>query len=134
MRAAGFDPGERRIGMAISVGEASFPLEVIQRVEGWLDRVRQLLEEYGVDVLVVGVPLSLDGGDTESTRMARRFIAELSRIVDLPVVEVDERFSSRSVERALTEAGVSMRDQRGRVDDLAAADILQRYLDGLGNA
>jgi putative Holliday junction resolvase len=120
--------------MAISVGEASFPLEVIQRVEGWLDRVRQLLEEYGVDVLVVGVPLSLDGGETESTRMARRFIAELSRIVDLPVVEVDERFSSRSVERALTEAGVSMRDQRGRVDDLAAADILQRYLDGLGNA
>jgi putative Holliday junction resolvase len=134
MRVAGFDPGERRIGIAISVGEASFPLEVVERRNGWLGRVRQLLDEYGVDRLVVGVPLSLDGGETESTRMARRFISELKGVVDLPIEEVDERFSSRSVERALTEAGVSTRDQRGRVDDLAAADILQRYLDGLGNA
>jgi putative Holliday junction resolvase len=61
--------------------------------------------------------------------MARRFIVELKSVADLPVVEVDERFSSRSAERALTELGVSSRDQRGRIDDLAAADILQRYLD-----
>jgi putative Holliday junction resolvase len=134
MRVAGFDPGERRIGIAISVGEASFPLEVVERVDGWPGRVRHLLDDYEVDLLVVGVPLSLDGGETESTRMARRFIDELKRIFDLPIEEVDERFSSRGVERALTQAGVSTRDQRGRVDDLAAADILQRYLDRLGNA
>lgn len=134
MRLAGFDPGERRVGIAISVGNASFPLEVVERIDGWLDRVRQLIDEYGVEKLVVGVPLSLDGGETESTRMAHRFIDELKGVFALPVEEVDERFSSRGVERALSAAGVSMRSQRGRVDDLAAADILQRYLDRLENA
>ncbi|WP_298208661.1 Holliday junction resolvase RuvX [Ferrimicrobium sp.] len=134
MRVAGFDPGLRRIGVALSVDGAGFPLAVVPRTSGWQDRVRGIVDDYRVEMAVVGVPLSLDGGETESTQMARRFIVELQPLIGLPIVEVDERFSSRGVERALTEAGVSTRDQRGRVDDLAAADILQRYLDGLHRA
>ncbi|WP_298346424.1 Holliday junction resolvase RuvX [Ferrimicrobium sp.] len=134
MRVAGFDPGLRRIGVALSVDGAGFPLAVISRVAGWQDHIRNIVAEYNVEMAVVGVPLSLAGAETESTRMARRFIEELQPLFGTPIVEVDERFSSRGVERALGEAGVSTRDQRGRVDDLAAADILQRYLDGLRDA
>jgi putative Holliday junction resolvase len=129
MRVLGCDPGERRIGLAISVGTSALPLSVIERSDGWVEAIRAAVDHYGVELMVVGVPLALSGSMTASTTMARNFIAEVTAAIKVPVVEMDERFSSRAAERSLSAAGVSMRRQRGRIDDLAAADILQRYLD-----
>ena len=129
MRLIGLDPGLRRIGVALSVGSVALPLAVVERSNGWIERIRGIVAEYSVDLIAVGVPLALGGSTTESTLMARQFIDELTAGIALPVVEVDERFSSLAAERALSASGVSTRKQRGKVDDLAAADILQRYLD-----
>ncbi|MCI2975981.1 MAG: Holliday junction resolvase RuvX [Ferrimicrobium sp.] len=129
MRVLGCDPGERRIGLAISVGTSALPLSVIERSDGWVEAIRAAVDHYGVELMVVGVPFALSGSMTASTTMARTFIAEVTAAIKVPVVEMDERFSSRAAERSLSAAGVSMRRQRGRIDDLAAADILQRYLD-----
>jgi putative Holliday junction resolvase len=129
MRVLGCDPGERRIGLAISVGSTALPLSVIERKEGWIEAIRAVVDHYGVELMVVGVPVALSGSTTASTTMAHRFIAEVAAAIKVPVIEEDERFSSRGAERALSAAGVSMRRQRGKIDDLAAADILQRYLD-----
>lgn len=129
-RIIGVDYGARRIGLAISdgLGITARPLEVVDPVR-FRDRVIGLIEEYGVAKAVIGLPNPLGGGESSSTVGARAMAVELEEL-GLEVVFVDERFTSRMAESALLESGMKRRDRRATVDKVAAAIILQTYLDG----
>ncbi len=131
-RILGVDPGERRVGLAISdpLGITAQGLSTFdQRRDGDLiARVRELVEEYGVVRIVVGHPLSLAGRETEATRQAEGLAGRLRAALGIPVELWDERLSSAEANRTLRGA----RAPKGTADRLAAVLILQGYLDAHG--
>lgn len=132
-RVLAIDPGERRLGLALSdPGRTiALPFEVRTR-RGWnadLEYLRGVIAGHDVDTIVVGRPLTTRGTEGPQAREAGRFAARLRDAVVVPVHEVDERFSTAAAERALREAGRSPAERRKRRDAVAAALILQPFLD-----
>ena len=134
MRVLGIDVGAKRFGVALSdeLGLTAQPLETIAAREvDPLERVAELVALHGVEVVVVGLPLSLGGGDRgASSRRARAFGERIAARCRVDVIYRDERFTTAEAERVLVGGGVRRRARRGVVDKLAAALILQGYLDG----
>lgn len=134
MRVMGLDVGTRRIGVALSdeLGITAGPHSVIPA--GPADPVKaiaRLIEQNDVEVVVVGLPLSMDGGDRgSSSRKARALGDRLGQEVDAEIIFVDERFTTAQAQRVLIEADVRRKDRKAVVDKIAAALILQGYLDG----
>ncbi|MCP5279098.1 MAG: Holliday junction resolvase RuvX [Thiobacillus sp.] len=128
-----FDFGLRRIGLAVGDWESrlAHPLEVIDAEdnETRFGRIAALIAEWRPSDLVVGLPLSMDGGEHELTRRARRFANQLHGRFGLPVILVDERLTSFDADLRLREAGVKGRARKGLDDTLAAQQILQDLLD-----
>lgn len=132
-RIIGIDVGTKRVGLARSdllrtsanpSGTYS-PEEVFSEIEKYQD-------EYPVLAFVVGWPLSTSGEETESTEMVKSFIKKLNKhFPDIPVYKVDERYSSKQAVQTMIEAGVprSKRREKGRVDQTAAALILQQFME-----
>jgi putative holliday junction resolvase len=129
----GVDYGTRRVGLAISdgIGLTARPLEVVERSR-LLDRIRQIAQEYELGTIVIGLPTSLSGNEGKSARAAREMGAELGWALGLEVVYVDERFTSKMAEGALLESGMKRQVRKETVDKVAAAIILQTYLDRAG--
>jgi len=126
------DIGTRRIGVAVSdeAGLIAQPLTVIIR-EGTVKDVAaivRMVREQGVQQVVVGRPVALRGEETESTRKVLDFVDRLRDSVEVPVVMVDERLSTVEASRRMLEADVRRGERRQRVDAVAAALILERYL------
>lgn len=133
MRALGIDLGERRIGVALSSGTVASPLETLQRSANHAidhQRLLAIAEEWEIDVFVVGLPLSLDGSEGPAAISVRSEIAELAAATSIPVVPYDERFTTVTATRLLQEGSVPGRSQRQMVDQVAAAVMLQAWLDG----
>jgi putative Holliday junction resolvase len=134
MRTLALDYGERRIGVAVTdpTGVLAQPLETITRrdaePDAHLKRIDELASEYEVGLIVVGLPLHMDGRAGPEADRARAFGAEVRERTGIPVEFVDERWSSAEAERVLSAAGVRARKRRGRVDPLAAALILETHL------
>jgi putative Holliday junction resolvase len=128
-RVIAFDPGSKRIGVAISdpLRIVASPLTVIDAHDPWQE-IEALLEEYGPTVIVVGLPVSLSGDEGPAAVRARAFGEELERRTGRPIEWVDERFTTKTAEEALIEGGVRRRERRLSVDKVAAAVILQHYL------
>jgi putative Holliday junction resolvase len=140
-RLLGVDVGARRIGVAVSEGRVAVPLTIVEHEsrERDLERVAAIARERGVAVVVVGLPVLESGDEGEQARRTRRFGDALARRIDVPVVYQDERFSSVRAEDALAEATTvrgraSRRSGKRRIDDVAAAVILQAYIDAGGAA
>jgi putative pre-16S rRNA nuclease len=134
-RIMGIDPGERRIGVALSdpLGIIAQPHSVLDRSYGdLLERLRDLAEEHDVTQIVVGLPVSLSGSESGSTAAARRLADSIETAIGLPVVLHDERFTSVEAERALLAGDVSRAGRRAKRDMVAAAVMLQSYLDTTG--
>jgi putative Holliday junction resolvase len=136
VRFLGIDFGERRIGLALSdpSGTIAQPLDAIVRRRGKRAPVQALLERIeanDVREIVVGLPLSLTGDDTEWTREVREFAAKLATRSGRPVHLVDERLTSVAAERAVRSLGLRRRERerKDRVDTAAAMLILQSHLD-----
>ncbi len=132
MRALGIDLGERRIGVALSSGTVASPLETVQRSGNHAvdhQRLLALAAEWEIDILVVGLPLSLDGTEGPAARSVRSEIAELAATTSIPVVPYDERLTTVTATRLLQEGSVPGRSQRQMVDQVAAAVMLQAWLD-----
>ncbi len=135
-RFLGLDPGERRIGVALSdlTGTIASPVRYIDtRTEQVLESVRDLCAEHDVGAIVVGLPVSLDGSEGPSAERARKFGAEVGEITGLPVFHQDERFTSHTAETALISGGVSRRSRKEKRDQVAAAVMLQSFLDRRSN-
>lgn len=131
MAILGLDVGEKRIGVALADGLLAIPLTVIDRAgeEADLERVLTLAEEHEVKRIVVGLPRSLDGSIGRQAERVLSFSSALSESTDVPVDTWDERLSTVSAERLLLDAGVKREKRRARRDAMAAAIILQSYLD-----
>ena len=133
MRVLGVDPGSRRIGLALSDEERiiASPLETVQvsSRERAAREIAAKVQEHAVTQIVVGHPLRLDGSEGEAAKLARWFAERLHALTQVPVAMWDERLSSVAAQRALRSAGVKAKDQRGKVDRVAAAMLLQSYLD-----
>ena len=135
-RILGLDPGERRVGVALSdeLGLLASPLCILERRSWAADvaRLAELVRAHEAVVVVVGYPKTLRGEVGPQARRAERFAHELRRAVDVPVRLWDERYSTAEATELLAQGGRRSAGRRragGRVDDLAAAVILQGYLD-----
>jgi len=131
----GFDYGARRIGVASGnrISQSARPLPALIANKGEPDwvRVDALLSEWQPEALVVGLPLTLDGGEQAITRGARAFASALGTRSKLPVHMVDERHTSQEAARrfaAQRAAGSARRRDVGNIDSLAAAVILESWL------
>lgn len=136
MRVLGIDFGERRVGIAISdpTGTLASPLPTLKRRAGKrppLAAMEAIVQEYGVELLVMGLPLTLNGEESEWTREVRNVGSALARRTGLPIHYMDERFTSVQAERAVRGIGLPKRkrEEKGRVDAAAAVLILQAWLD-----
>jgi putative Holliday junction resolvase len=134
MRALGLDLGTKRIGVAVGdrSGTIASPLVVLQRsASRALDhrRIADLVREEEAEVVVVGLPLSLDGRAGPAARGAMAEADEIARVVGVPVETFDERLTTVSADRALKEANLGAPARRQVVDKVAAAVMLQTWLD-----
>ncbi|MBT8398027.1 MAG: Holliday junction resolvase RuvX [Gemmatimonadetes bacterium] len=136
MRVLGIDFGERRIGLALSdpTGTIAAPLPTLKRRVGKrppLAALAAIVSENEVEALVMGLPLTLDGEDSDWTRTVREVGAALSDRTGLPLHFVDERLTSVRAERAVRSLGLpkKKREAKERVDAAAAVLILQSWLD-----
>lgn len=133
MRILALDIGSKRIGIAMSdeLGLIAQGLESMNCVnmEADLEHIKELVAQYGVEEIVVGIPYNMNGSEGPQTSKVRAFMEMLSGKVEVPLVEWDERLSTVAAERALLEADMSRAKRRRVIDKLAAVIILQGYLD-----
>ena len=134
MRALGVDLGTRRVGLALSdsEGRIATPLEVLERTGSEAQdhaAIAAVAAERNVAVVVVGLPISLDGSMGPAARAARAEIGRLSAAVGVPVETCDERFSTAAAGRHLDRGEVRGSKRRQVVDMVAAAVLLQSWLD-----
>ncbi|MHC4480127.1 MAG: Holliday junction resolvase RuvX [Planctomycetota bacterium] len=127
----GLDYGERRIGAAVSdeLEIAAHPLPTIERDGQEIERIASLVRERDATLVVLGMPLRMDGTEGTQARKVRGFAKALrKRLPEVEFVLMDERLTTAQAHRALSEMGASMRQRRARVDRMAAQIILQRFL------
>jgi putative Holliday junction resolvase len=121
--------GLRRVGVAVTAGAMAVARETVDR-DDVLEVLRTLCEEIDPEWIVVGVPVSLDGSETDSAAEARRFGLDVARGTGRTVVFWDERFTSVIAARELGAAGTTGSRRKAVTDQVAAAIVLQAYLDG----
>lgn len=105
------------------------PLEVVEGEDFALRRVDEILDEDGVERIVLGFPLDMDGGEGTKAQVVKEFKKRLEARVEIPVRLWDERLTTVQAERILRDSGLSTAKRRARVDMIAAQIILQSYLD-----
>ena len=134
MRCLGVDLGSKRIGIAVSDsnGTVATPIDVVHRSG---DRVRDhraiaaLAEEWEVELIVVGLPLQLSGEAGSAARAALAEVEELRDVTGRPVETYDERLTTVTAQRSIIEMGLSAEARKRSVDKIAAAVMLQAWLD-----
>jgi putative Holliday junction resolvase len=129
------DYGLKRIGLAMTdlLQITAAPFETIESVSLKKNalRISEIAKSNDVSEIVVGLPLSMNGDESEMTGIVRNFIEELKIASDLPVFQRDERLTTAQAERMLVEeADISRAKRKGLKDKVAAAFILQTYLSG----
>ena len=133
MRVLALDIGEKRIGVSISdpSGTVATPVNVLDapRTLGDGRGLVGLVEEYEPELIVVGLPLSLDGTEGPQAQRVRSAATRLAGFVHVPMEFFDERLSSTEASKSMASSGVSSRARRGSVDMVAATIFLQSYLD-----
>ncbi len=132
-RVLALDLGERRIGVAVSDPTATLarPVTTIVRRsrEADFQAIARFIEEYSIERVVIGLPLSLNGTEGPQARQVRRYTARLAHTIDVPFEFWDERYSSSAAVEILKGKHRRRRQQREQIDATAAAVILQSYLD-----
>jgi putative Holliday junction resolvase len=137
LRILGLDYGTRRIGVAIcdELWMTAQGVATIARKnsDADLDTIAELVRRHGVERIIVGYPLRLDGSEGIQCEKIDRFIRRLEMRFSLPVLRRDEGFSTKEAEELLRERGVRWEKRRKVVDRVAASIILQGYLDAIAS-
>lgn len=130
-RILGLDIGSKRIGVAVSdeEGMLASPTTMVERGRNDRAAFRKLIERWQPVLLVSGLPTGLSGREGPQAAETRAYAESLADDLDLPLDYYDERLSSAIAERALLEAGVRRERRKERIDSMAAAVMLQGYLD-----
>ena len=105
------------------------PLTTVQNGKTAVGEILSLIHEHGVEKIVIGLPLNMDGSCGPATEKVRKFVQKLSAETDVPIVEMDERLTTVAAHHNLREAGLDGRQRKGVVDMAAAQIILQDWLD-----
>ena len=130
-----FDFGEQRIGIA--VGEhllaIANPLTTIDNESNEIrfEVISKLVKEWQPKLLIVGLPLSIDGAETSVTQLCKKFARRLNGRFNIPVMMIDERYSSVEASDILNQSGIKGLAQKVMLDQVAAQTILQSYFDGI---
>ena len=135
MRIMALDVGSRTIGIACSDAllMTAQGIETIRRtsLENDFKRLSDLISEYEVHELVVGMPKNMNGTKGERAEKTEEFVGKMKEVIALPITFWDERLSTVMAERQLIAADVSRKKRKGVIDKMAAVVILQGYLDRL---
>ena len=131
MRYLAIDYGTKRTGLAIcDSGETiASPLAVIQGQKELLKRIAEVVETENVEAVVLGLPLNMTGSESFQTKLVLKFAEQLKDYLHIPVHFQDERLSSFSAEEKLTSAKFTRGKKRKRLDAVAAAEILEAFLE-----
>jgi putative Holliday junction resolvase len=135
MRILALDHGTKRIGVAVSDETKTIaqPLEYIpaEPFAGFLDRLKQLIREKEVSLILIGLPRNMDGSYGPAAEKVQTFVGVLAGAITVPIKMWDERLTSAQANRILIQGGVRRDKRKEKVDKMAAAILLQSYLDGL---
>lgn len=136
MRILALDHGTKRIGIALSdeLKMIAQPIEFVpaEPMAAFLARLKQLLSEKEVELILVGVPRNMNGSYGPAALKVEEFVARLRATVTIPIKTWDERLTSAQANRYLIEGNVRREKRKEKVDKMAAAILLQSYLDSLG--
>lgn len=126
--------GHVRIGVALSdpLGVTAQPLTVLKSAGTQKDiaAIGEMVNQYEVTQVIVGLPLNMDGSESETTRKVREFTQKLAQRLNVPVLYLDERLTSKQAERLMIEGDTRREDRRQKIDKVAAALLLQSALQG----
>ena len=134
----GLDYGDKTVGVAVSdeLLITAQPVTTVERersnkLRKTYQQLEAIIEEYEVEKIVIGKPLNMNGTEGERVEKTRAFSDELKKRTGLEIVEVDERLTTTEADRILEDTGVAHSGRKAHIDKMAAAIILQTYLDGL---
>ena len=131
-RILALDVGSRRIGVSMSD-----PMQIIASPFSVIDckiskdvfsEIIDIIDDYSIDSLVIGMPITMKGKDSIQTKEVKQFIDKISKLINIEVYTVDERLSSVSAEKELIKSGVKTGYNKGEIDKTAATLILQEFL------
>lgn len=127
----GLDYGEKRIGVAIahSIARLPRPLVTLQHTAEVIESIQKLVAEEHAGLVVVGLPRSMDGGVQSQARIVQDFAAELETRISVPIAFADETLTSVEAERILASRKGVKKFEKGDIDALSAALILERYFE-----
>ena len=132
-RALGIDFGDVRVGLALSdlTKTISKPFDTIKYInlEELSLQLKVIIEQNEVDTLVVGIPFNMSGKDTKQTVKVREFVLFTENTINLPIHLIDERLTSKEAEKTMHALNIKTGYNKGTIDKIAAAIILQEYLD-----
>lgn len=137
MRVLAIDHGTKRMGIAISdeLGMIAQPLEYVlaEPFDKFLARLKELIQEKQVELLLVGMPRNMDGSYGPAALKVQEFVTVLKEALTVPIKTWDERLTSAQANRFLIQADVRREKRKEKVDKMAAAILLQSYLDSFAN-
>ncbi|HKK33802.1 MAG TPA: Holliday junction resolvase RuvX [Desulfomicrobiaceae bacterium] len=132
MRYLGIDFGLKRVGLALTdpSGTMAFPYKTLHRTtrRQFFEDLLAVMDQEKVEGVVLGLPLDLEGRETETTRQVINFKNSLARRTDLPIYLVNEALSSFEAEQTLTSTGMKKKKQKPVLDQMAAIIILESFL------
>jgi putative holliday junction resolvase len=132
-RILGLDYGSKRIGVAVSdpLRIIAKGISVIEQSPSMMEQLRALVASYDIGEIVVGMPLTLKGEKRQTAEEVEKFMSRLHEAFNIPVVSIDERFTSQLAQETIRLMGVKKKQRQVKktVDMTAAAIILQQYLD-----
>jgi len=131
MRYLAIDYGTKRTGLAICdrAETIASPLAVIEGQKELLKKIAEVVETEKVEAVVLGLPLNMNGSESSQTKLVLKFAEQLKDYLSIPVHLQDERLSSFSAEEKLTPANLTRGKKRKRLDAIAAAEILEAFLE-----
>jgi putative holliday junction resolvase len=133
MRILALDHGSKRIGVAVSDETKTIaqPLEFIlaEPFGGFLERLKQLIREKEIELLLIGIPRNMDGSYGPAALKVQAFVAAVQNAITVPIKLQDERLTSTQANRVLIQGGMRRDKRKQKVDQTAAAILLQSFLD-----
>ena len=131
MRYLAIDYGNKRTGLAICdpAEMIASPLSVIQGAEQLLEKVADVIKNENIEAIVLGLPLNMDGSQGYQAKLVLKFAEQLKRRFDMPIHFQDERLSTFAAEEKLASAEFTRKKKKKRLDAIAAAEILESFLE-----
>ncbi|MCD6395836.1 MAG: Holliday junction resolvase RuvX [Planctomycetes bacterium] len=136
MRYLAIDYGLKRTGLAVCDADETLasPLVVLTGQGGLIEKIRQVAADQAADAIVFGLPLNMDGTEGAQAKRVRDFATQLTKQVGLPLFFQDERLSTFDAEKKLAALGITRKKKKKHLDAIAAAAILQAFIDAAKNA